>query len=304
MILLLSLPLFCGCEEIILEDDISGAKVKLMAPGADAVFSSTSITFTWEPIENGTQYQIQIARPNFTNPLQIVADNTMDVTSFTTQLNVGEYEWRVRAVNSGYASLYTTRAFEVINNDDFQNNSVALSLPADNLITNIATHNLVWQSVLGANNYHVQIVNITSSSIISEQDVSATNFSYTFPEGNFIWKIRASNGTEHTLYSQRSILVDLTAPATPTLSSPGNLSNSSNNEVSFQWSRNPIAGSVETDSIFIYKNQQLTDLEFKGVQTTPYVTTLENGTYHWYVQSFDQAGNVGTKSTVYSFTLN
>ena len=294
-----------SCEEILLEDDISDEVVRLVAPVNDARFFSTGITFTWEPIENGTQYHIQIAKPNFDDPLQIIADNVVETTSFTTQLNIGEYEWRVQAVNSGYATTYSTRSFSVISNEDFQSNSVILSSPSDNLISNAATQNLAWQPVLGATGYRIQVVNPANNAIVAEQDITAASHTYTFPEGNFQWRVRATNGEQNTLYSSRSLLVDTTRPNTPTLVAPANLSNTSDNDVVFTWNRVPISGSAESDSIYIYTNNTLTNLKYKNVEASPYETsTLEDGTYYWFVKSFDEAGNVSQQSTVFSFTLN
>ena len=303
-ILLLCLILV-SCEEILLEDDISNEVVQLVAPYEGAQFNSTGITFTWNPIENGTQYQIQIARPNFASPLQMITDTTIDTTSFTTQLNIGQYEWRVRAVNSGYSTPYSTRSFTVADNEDFQNNSVTLSSPSNDIITKLASQNLIWQQVIGATGYRLEIVNNTTSTIIFEQDQTSTNYTYTFPEGNYQWRVRATNGTQNTLYSSRSLLIDTTIPNTPTLTAPANQSNFPDNDVIFQWTRTPVAGSTEKDSIYIYNNQSLTNLTYKNLQTSPYNTsTLNDGTYYWYVKSFDEAGNISQQSTVFSFTLN
>ncbi|RZJ79493.1 MAG: hypothetical protein EOO47_10650 [Flavobacterium sp.] len=296
---------FFSCEEVLLEDDISKEEVRLIAPVDEAQFFSTGITFTWDPIDNGIQYRIQIAKPNFANAMQIIADNVIDTTSFTTQLNLGEYEWRVQAVNSGYSTIFTARSFTVVSNEDFQSNSITLSSPADNTITNNSTQALKWQPVIGATSYRVQIVNIANNNIVNEQDITGTTLNYTFPEGSYQWKVRGANGEQNTLYSTRSILIDGTAPNTPALVTPANLSNTSSNDVTFKWTRTPIAGSIEKDSIYIYNNSTLTDLEYSNEEVSPYNTiTLQDGTYFWFVRSFDNAGNIGQQSPVYSFTLN
>lgn len=294
-----------SCEEILMEDDITGETVRLTAPVDDAQFFSTGITFTWEPIEYGTQYRIQIARPNFDAPLQIVADNIVDTTSFTAQLNVGDYQWRVQGVNSSYHTAFTTRSFTVVSNEDFQSNSVTLTSPSNNIITNDASQNLVWQPVIGATSYQVVVVDAENNSIISDETTTVTDYSYAFTEGNFHWKVRASNGEQNTLYSSRSLLIDTTTPNTPVLNTPADLSNTSDNNVAFQWTRNPVAGSMEKDSIYIFNNSQLNDLEYKNLETSPYNTSsLSEGTYYWYVKSFDEAGNSSQQSSVFSFTLN
>lgn len=304
MLFMLSL-LVCSCEEIVMEDDITDEIVNLVAPADGVGFSSTGVTFTWDAIENVTQYRVQIARPDFMNPLQIVKDSVVKGNSFTTQLNVGEYQWRVKGVNSGYETVYSTRSITIVNNEDFQNNSVILSSPANNVITNAATQNLSWQSVIGATAYHLQIVNTDSNTVVSQQDLAVTNFSYTFPQGNFLWKIRATNGEKNTLYSSRSLQVDTVMPNKPVLNAPANLSTTSDNDVSFQWTRTPVLGSAEKDSIYIYKNAGLTNLYYKNKHSSPYnATALPEGTYYWFVKSFDEAGNVGQQSSVFSFILN
>ena len=303
--LLFIVTLLFSCDEIIMEDDISDKSVTLLAPANDAEFFSTGITFNWNPLEYVSEYRIQIALPDFENPLQIVIDQIIDTTSFSTQLNTGQYEWRVQAVNSGYSGLFATRAFTIISNEDFQNNSVALTSPANNLITNTASQYLSWESIIGAEQYQLLITDANGSTIIVDEQFPETGYSYSFPDGNFQWKVRASNGTVNTLYTSRSLLVDTTVPTTPVLDSPANESASSENTVVFQWSRVPIAGSTEKDSIYIYKNNTLTLLEYKNEQTSPYnMTNLANGTYYWYVKSFDEAGNISQQSSVYSFSLN
>lgn len=307
-ILLFILPvalLLISCDEIIMEDDISDETVVLVAPYDNAVVNSTSITFTWDAIENGSQYRIQIARPNFESPIAIVTDQVIDTTSYTVQLNVGQYQWRVKGLNSAYETAYTTRNLTIASNEDFQNNSVTLISPQNNLITNTPVQTLSWQTVLGATGYHLQILSSDDSSVEYEQDITTTSFDYNFNEGNYTWRVRATNGSANTLYFSRSILTDFTAPNIPALSLPTNGSSSSDNDVSFQWTRSALSGSTETDSIYVYSNSGLTNLYYKGLQTSPYnATSLPSGTYYWYVKGFDTAGNQGQQSNTFSFTLN
>lgn len=294
---------FASCEEILLVKDISDKEVTLTAPVDNAALSSTSITFSWENVENADNYQLQIATPNFETPLQIVLDTLVSKKSFTTQLNIGQYQWRVRAVNSGYETSYTTRSFAIINNDDFQNNTVTLITPANNLVTKTSDQKLSWQMIIGATSYQLQILD-GDNDLVKEETTSSAFINYAFSEGNYSWKVRATNGTQQTLYSSRSILVDTKAPNTPTLSSPANASTTTAGDINFQWSRVTIAGSVEKDSIYVYTENALSNLKFKDQAASPYTKNLTAGTYYWYVKSFDQAGNESEKSTVFNFTLN
>ena len=54
------------CDDIIEVEDISDRTVTLVAPTDDAILSSGTIHFDWEPIEDAESYRIQIATPDFT----------------------------------------------------------------------------------------------------------------------------------------------------------------------------------------------------------------------------------------------
>lgn len=294
---------FVSCEEILLETDISDEVVQLVAPANNTVFSSTGVTFTWDAIADATSYRLQIAQPNFDNPTQIVLDTVVSKTYFTQQLTVANYEWRVKALNSAYETAYSTRFFSVASNENFQNNTVVLTTPANNLITKTDLQNLSWQAIIGATQYQLQVYD-SSNTIKLDQTLTATSYDYTFPEGSYSWRVRASNGDKQTLYSSRSILVDKTAPNTPTLVSPTNANSTTNTPINFQWNRTAIAGSTEKDSIYIYTNSTLTTLKQKAEAVSPYTATLTAGSYYWVVQAFDAAGNSSSKSTAFSFTIN
>lgn len=292
-----------SCEEILLETDISKSEVQLIAPANNSSFNSTGVTFTWESVADATKYRLQIAKPNFENPTQIVLDTIVTSTYFTQQLAIANYEWRVRALNSAYETNYTSRFFSVVSNDDFQNNTVVLNTPVNNLITKTPLQSLSWQPIIGATNYQLQAYD-SNNTIKLDETLTATSYDYTFPEGTYSWRVRATNGEKQTLYSFRTILVDKTAPNTPTLVSPANASTTSNTSINFQWNRTAISGSTEKDSIYVYTESALTNLNFKDKGTSPYNKTLTTGMYYWFVKSFDDAGNESARSTVFSFTIN
>jgi hypothetical protein len=295
--------LLFSCEEILLEQDISESNVELIAPANNSQFSTTTLSFSWQLVENATEYQLQIAKPNFTAPLQIVIDTLIQSNSFPTQLQIGQYEWRVRALNSGYSTPYSNRFFSILNNDDFQNNTVILTTPSNNLNSNIPAKTLSWQPLTGATNYQIQIIDSQSNSVVN-QSLTNTTYNHTFSEGLFSWKVRASNGTENTLYTARSILIDTTVPNIPILNTPANNSSTAETNISFSWNRIPISGSVEIDHIYIYSNSALTNVVEEADATTPYSTTLTTGTYYWRVKSLDAAANESNFSNTFSFTIN
>lgn len=302
---LFSLVILClfSCEEILIVPDISKTEVVLVAPADNVGLSSSGVTLSWQLVENADKYQVQIATPNFDAPQKLVVDTIIKKNSFTQQLNIGKYQWRVKALNSGYETANTTRSFEILNNDDFQNNTVILLTPSNNTITKTALQKLSWDAIIGATSYQLQILD-ENNTLVKEQTVENTLVNFTFDEGKFIWKVRASNGITQTLYTSRSILVDTKVPNTPVLSAPANESTTTNTAINFQWSRISIAGSSERDSIYVYNESALTNLNFKDKGTSPYSKTLVKGKYYWFVKSFDEAGNVSPRSAVFNFTIN
>lgn len=105
-----------ACDDIIEVEDISDRTVTLVAPTNGAILNAATIHFDWESVEDAENYRIQIATPNFEAPLQIVEDATVAdsiSTTFSTSLDTGVYQWRVRAQNSDYHTNYTTQSFTV-----------------------------------------------------------------------------------------------------------------------------------------------------------------------------------------------
>ena len=104
-----------SCEEIINEQNISTETINLLAPTENVILKTgTTITFSWEVLNGATEYQLQIAEPNFSGANQIVRDTLLHKNSFAIDsLSVSNYEWRVRGLNSAYETGYTTNGFVV-----------------------------------------------------------------------------------------------------------------------------------------------------------------------------------------------
>ena len=102
-----------ACNDIVQVEDISNKTVVLLAPTNQAVLNITDLTFSWQEVEEAESYHIQVATPTFEQALQIVVDSTLSATSFSTTLELGNYQWRIRAENSGYQTIYTTQSFTI-----------------------------------------------------------------------------------------------------------------------------------------------------------------------------------------------
>ena len=75
--------------------------------------------------------------------------------------------------------------------------------------------------------------------------------------------------------------------------------------VSFSWTREALEGTTEFDSIYIYRNEQLTDLVTKDEVVAPAAITLDTGeSYYWLIRAFDAAGNQSEASDTFNFSIN
>ena len=111
--------LFISCEEIVLEDDISEEEIFLVAPQDNAQFNTTTVNLNWEAVQYAKKYHIQIAKPNFDAPTQILVDTEVTTLSYTAQLNIGTYQWRVQAISGSTSTPYKTRTITIANNSNF-----------------------------------------------------------------------------------------------------------------------------------------------------------------------------------------
>ena len=103
---------FC-CSEIVRVQDISEDFVNILAPTNNAILNTTDVSFNWENVEEAEEYNIQIASPNFSEAIQIVVDTTLTSSSLSKTLFIGNFQWRVKALNSSYETNYTTNSFTI-----------------------------------------------------------------------------------------------------------------------------------------------------------------------------------------------
>lgn len=102
-----------ACDDIIEVEDISERTVTVLAPTDESILTITDVNFSWSDVEGSEQYRLQIATPDFETSTQIALDTTIVLTNFTKTLDLGNYEWRIRAENSDYQTAYTTQRFTI-----------------------------------------------------------------------------------------------------------------------------------------------------------------------------------------------
>jgi hypothetical protein len=286
--LTLSFFIFISCEDII-EKDISDKTLALISPPDGYVTNSLTQTFWWQKITGAEFYKLQIAKPGFYSIQQFILDTTVSSDRFTYSLPFpGQYEWRVKAINNGSETAYTTNSLTIDSTLDLGSQTVSLSFPVDNYLTNSTFITFSWASIYNATHYRIQLTDQTSSTVFDSL-LTATQISLTLNEGAFTWKVRAENDISTSSYSIRTIKVDLTPPGVPVIDSPA-YGDTSLVPVLLKWHNDQ---SSVGDSVFIFADSSLTTnlISVYTTDTSYSFTGVPFNDYYWRLKSIDAAGN-------------
>ncbi|WP_445722735.1 hypothetical protein [Flavobacterium sp.] len=311
---LIALAVFTFSCEDILEEDISNDLVQVVYPLEGATVESNVTVFQWNQLDGADDYRVQV----YNNNQFKVFDTLVNTNTVTLPLIQGTYQWRVRGENSAYQSTYSfPLTFDVEESDDLTNQQVVLVAPSASFATNLNTVTLSWNDLTAADHYKVEVINITSGSIVFTQDnVTTTNVTLNSSnitgDGQYTWKVKAYNTTTstETVYSSRNFLVDTVAPNQVQNNQPANnASQTINQTVSFSWTISQDSGVIQ--STITYELQIASDLNFTTIiQTSPATGTSYQqafataGVYYWRVRAKDAAGNVGAYSSGNKLTIN
>ena len=103
IILFLLLLTTTSCE--IIEEDISGRSIEVIAPAPGATVPAGTILFRWHTLDRATAYELSVFSAG-----RIVADTLLAADTLgmprscgcRLRLDKGRYEWIVAAFNAGY----------------------------------------------------------------------------------------------------------------------------------------------------------------------------------------------------------
>ena len=203
--LLTAAILALGCEDILEVPDISNQTVSILAPTEGSVITTNAISFNWEEVKDATAYEIQLATPNFENAVQLVLDSIVEVDSLDqikTRINQdlfnGNYQWRVKAMNSDYETAYTSSGFQVNGDENLDltpPNTPQPVSPANGASQTETEVNFLWtrEDVPGtAERDSIFIYADENLQTLETKGLGANKtFSTTLSEGTFYWVVRA-----------------------------------------------------------------------------------------------------------------
>lgn len=310
LILLALAILTYSCDDI-LEEDISDNTVQIISPTEDTTIESNVVNFKWASLEGADKYRIQIYEDEI-----LLLDSLTEKTNLTLPLETGSYSWSVRGENYAYESIYSSPSnFSTLIPDDLTNQQVVLSSPDNNKFFNFIDIDLTWETLDKATSYNVKVINTaTNEEVFSKPNLTDTTVKLdliTLADGNYEWRLTAKNDESETRqYSFRKFNIDTTIPNQPKNTSPAdNTPQTVNTSVTYTWS---IAADIGTSkSPVSYIIEFASDADFNSIidtqnsnSKTLLRTAPETGIYYWRVRAIDGAGNIGTNSTGFKFTVN
>jgi len=312
ILLFLSFISLFSCDDII-EKDISGDTVQVIAPVNNQEISSNIVDFQWNRIDGAGKYRIQVFSPSSA----IIIDSLVTQNSLSIPMTQGEYQWRVRGENSAYNSNYTFNYnFSVIETTDLTHQHVILANPTDNFYTNNPSVILNWQSLSAAQTYSFELINVSNGESIVNQQSNLTPTSLTLSsalltaDAQYRWKVRAVNTNSQTQFSSRNFYLDRNIPNAPVNSLPlADATYNSNQQINFTWSIPADSGNIQ--STISYTIEFSHTINFASVLQSSNTSTASfqqsfstTGDYYWRVKAKDLAGNTGTYSTPFKFVIN
>jgi hypothetical protein len=103
LLFLIAMPKSCS---IIFEEDLSGEIIYILMPADGTETNEQDQLFWWEPVEDALEYNLQIVKGSFFEPLSFVADTNISDDKYRIDLDPGEYEWRIQGRNDYSATDY------------------------------------------------------------------------------------------------------------------------------------------------------------------------------------------------------
>jgi hypothetical protein len=300
VILLIAVVFLASCEDFI-EKDITKSTVNLLSPMDGYISSSLTNTYWWDELEGAENYQIQIVKGTFANIIQYVVDSTIAFNRFDFTLSQpGSYQWRVRALNNGYETVYSLRSVVIDSTSDLSGQIIGLISPAENLVQGSSQVTFQWSGIFNAEVYRFQLLD-SIGGIIKDTALTPTSVTLTINKGNYSWRVRAENSSSVSPYTMRNFTIDQTAPQAPVCVSP-TLNDTVIAPFDLTWTHD---SSINGDSLYVYTDSLNTIIFLRifTTNTSHEIDTITTGKYYWRVKSFDVAGNASAFSTISSFFI-
>lgn len=301
--------LLYACDEII-EPDITNEVFSVVTPPTEFTANTLSINFYWELLDGAAFYRLQIARPDFAEPIQILVDSAYESNATNINLGPGSYEWRMRAENFNTFSNYVYGRLVVDSSASLDGAMPNLTFPSNNQYSNADEINFSWEPLFSATEYRFELIHNESSSDVLEVITNNTGLNADLVlEGTYLWRITALNLHSISNVGERNLFIDRTAPPPVISSTPADDFEAGDTLVTFTWQipndlgtvLSPLSFELEIAEQSNFASQIFITPIFTSVGITEII--LPEGTYYWRIHSQDEAGNSGVYSVIKKITI-
>ncbi len=120
--------------------DLSNQTVVLKLPHVNFVTHDTTISFSWYPLNNATDYRFELKYESWEGSYALNPILT-DLNSVTIDLMEGQYAWGVQGQNQNSSSIFSHRTFIVDKTDPA---TPILESPSDNTVSTDVELTFLW----------------------------------------------------------------------------------------------------------------------------------------------------------------
>lgn len=307
------------CTKDFIVTDIKNKTVTINAPGDNLTTANNVITFWWDELEGAEKYNLQIVKPNFNSVQQLLADTMITGNKFNYTFSPGTYQWRIKAINAGGSTSYTTRSLVIDTTSDLSQVMVGSNFPNSNYLTGKRQLTFSWNALNSATYYELEVRDNSNNVVINPNNIYSTSYTYSFTNTTdvyYTWHIKAHNAsTSSSFNAARSFTIDVTSPNASTISYPiyGAI-NINGTTDSLKWTRSSNTD-AKCDSIVISLDSMFSNYintfktyrtRFKISDMTPLLPSPSlggNNYYWWRIFSIDSVKNVSAPSPKGKFKL-
>lgn len=298
-----------ACTKDFVVKDIKNDTVVVLSPVNNFSTPNNAITFWWEELDGAEKYKLQIVKPSFNSIQQLIVDTNITGDKFSYSLLPGTYQWRIKGVNNGGSSQFTTFNLTIDTTSNLTNQLVIPISPVNNYLTGSKSLSFSWNTLASAANYQVQILNSTNT-VIKDTTTSNTGFVTSLTSGGtYSWKVRALNAFSISQYnSPLSFTIDITAPTVSIINYPNHAS-IIKDTTELKWTRS--SSDTKYDSIYISIDSSFTSIISTAKSYSPKIKIntlspslpVSSSYYWWRVKSVDSVGNRSGFSNQLKFKL-
>ena len=286
----------------------------LAAPVNNELTNDTTPDFSWDPVVDGVQYEIEIDTSTAFNTVgkRDVVLEAGELSYTADPMEDGKYFWRVRALNLyGFAGAWSTTW--IITVDTLPPASPALSSPANNGVFR-GTPSFAWKAAADGKLYQFQIDDSPEFDNAPFTSPASSERTYALAEslsqGSYYWRVRSADAAGNWgdwadcgVYTF-TILPEI--PSAPILSSPGTKSFINDNTPDFNWEsvENAYQYQIQIDSNKKFTNSDKQDVTLSPGENLYTADLLPDGKYYWRVRALNNNLEMGPWSKSWYFTVD